>query len=148
MKSGKCFIVQAIFVGLSFAGSVAYGDDITPDKAIAPDTDAAAQRVELAKAKLDQSKQQLIAAKAILKAAEAEFRAARADQDALALRTQARKLADASGLPESTNLGTRLYPVDTKLVPTPGNINANTDTAAISPSPLQSSRTDQPNIAQ
>jgi hypothetical protein len=62
---------------------------------------------------LDQARQQLSAARAMLKAAEAEFKAAKADQEALSLRTQARKLADASGLQESTqSSGTRLYPAN------------------------------------
>ena len=75
-----------------------------------PELQSAQQRVELSKARLEQAKQQLSAAKAMLKAADAEFKAARADQEALSLRTQARKLADASGLQDTVSTGTRLYP--------------------------------------
>jgi hypothetical protein len=63
-----------------------------------PESQAAGQRVDRSKNNLDQARKQLDAAKAVLKAADAEFRAARADQEALALRTQAQRLADSSGL--------------------------------------------------
>jgi len=66
-----------------------------------PELDSAGQRVEAAKTKLDQARQQLKAARALLKACEAEFNAARADREALALRSEAKKLADASGLKDN-----------------------------------------------
>ncbi|HEY9758597.1 MAG TPA: hypothetical protein V6C97_25755 [Oculatellaceae cyanobacterium] len=77
-----------------------------------PELQSAKQRVELSRAKLDQAKQQLSAAKAMLKAADAEYKAAKADHEALSLRTQARKLADASGLQDTISTGTRLYPAN------------------------------------
>lgn len=77
-----------------------------------PELQSAQQRVELSRAKLDQAKQQLSAAKAMLKAADAEYKAAKADHEALSLRTQARKLADASGLQDTISTGTRLYPAN------------------------------------
>jgi hypothetical protein len=96
-----------------------------------PELQSAAQRVDGSRTKLDQARQQLSAARAMLKAAEAEFKAAKADQDALALRTQARKLADASGLQESSSASaTRLYPANlappavTNITPSPSPVGA------------------------
>lgn len=63
-----------------------------------PELDAASARVTQAKNKLDQARKQLTAAKAMLRAAEAEYKAYVADHTALSLRTQAQRLADASGL--------------------------------------------------
>jgi hypothetical protein len=51
---------------------------------------------------MDQAHKQLNAAKALAKAADAEYRAARANKDAVALRSTASQLADASGFPATT----------------------------------------------
>ncbi len=98
------------------------------DKAAA-DLDPASQRVEQSKIKLEQARAQLSAARSMLKAAEAEFRAAKADKEALSARTEATKLADASGLKDdgvqpvqpqaAITFGTnRLYPA-TSAAPAP-----------------------------
>jgi len=95
-----------------------------PAKESTPELEASGHRVDQAKIKLDQARGQLGAARAMLKAAEAEYKAARADKDALAARTEARKLADASGLKDdgvlpvqptaAMTFGTnRLYPATT-----------------------------------
>ncbi len=98
------------------------------DKAAA-DLDPASQRVEQSKIKLEQARAQLGAARSMLKAAEAECRAAKADKEALSARTEATKLADASGLKDdgvqpvqpqaAITFGTnRLYPA-TSAAPAP-----------------------------
>jgi hypothetical protein len=64
--------------------------------------DAATRKVEESKAKLEQAHKQLTLARALVRAAEAEFKAAKVDKQALALRTEAQKLADVSKTTEST----------------------------------------------
>ncbi len=114
------------FFGIAFSTAVlsstmltgtTYGADAAgvpgqTNQDVSPELQSAAQRVDMSKSKLEQARQQLSAAKAMLKAAEAEFKAAQADQNALSLRTEARKLADASGLQDTGTTGNRLYPVD------------------------------------
>src|SRR5277367_5942513 len=60
---------------------------------VSPQMQAAADRVNKARADLDLARKRLSASKAILKAADSELKAARADQQALALQTQAQQLA-------------------------------------------------------
>ncbi|HEY9868716.1 MAG TPA: hypothetical protein V6D08_06085 [Candidatus Obscuribacterales bacterium] len=62
-----------------------------------PELLEADRRVKQSKEDLDLARKQLEAARALLKAAEAEYKAAQADREALALRTRAQNLADASG---------------------------------------------------
>jgi multidrug efflux pump subunit AcrA (membrane-fusion protein) len=92
-----------------------------------PESQAAATRVDRSKTNLDQARKQLDAAKAVLKAADAEFRAARADQEALALRTQAQRLADSSGLtgvPMDRVQSLPPVPKGTNLGPTPADLKS------------------------
>jgi len=105
-----------------------------PVKESTPEIDAAGHRVDQAKIKWDQARAQLSAAKSMLKASEAEYRAARADKEALSARTEARKLADASGLKDdgvlpvqptaAMTFGTnRLYPVTVTPVTTAPDVS-------------------------
>ncbi len=71
---------------------------VNQTETLSPQLQAAAQRVEKAKVDLDTAHKRLNASKAVLKAAESELRAAQADQQALSLKTEAQKLADASGM--------------------------------------------------
>ena len=115
-------VSSIFFTGTSYGANTASGMAGQSSADLSPEQQSAAQRVDMSKAKLDQARQQLSAAKALLKAAEAEFKAAQADQTALSLRTEARKLADASGLQETTTTGNRLYPVDmSQIKSTPAN---------------------------
>jgi len=95
-----------------------------------PEAHAANVRVDRARDNFEQARKQLSAAKAVLKAADAEYKAAKADRDALALRTTAQQLADASGLAATTLSdsghqiivppnGNRLTPVPTAATPVP-----------------------------
>jgi hypothetical protein len=90
--------VNGAYAGFLGGKAPAQKQEVAPPVPDTPESQAAGQRVERSKTNLDQARKQLEAAKAVLKAADAEFRAARADQDALALRTQAQRLADSSGL--------------------------------------------------
>ncbi|GEM_PF-2874208 len=63
-----------------------------------PELQAADERVARTKQQLDTARKQLSAARALLRAAEADYRAARTEREALALKTHAQGLADASGL--------------------------------------------------
>ena len=72
--------------------------DVAPVRALTPELAQADERVSQAKLDLETARKQLAAAKALLKAADADFKAAKADREALALRTTAQGLADASGL--------------------------------------------------
>jgi hypothetical protein len=148
MKFEKVGIaISASLVVASFSYNAAFSAVSSADSASTstsadspPELQSAQQRVEMSKAKLDQAKQQLSAAKAMLRAADAEFKAARADQEALSLRTQARKLADASGLQETLSTGNRLYPVaaingaqaPVAASPLPGNGSDVTSTTSVS----------------
>jgi len=90
--------VDGAYAGFLGKGNPPAKQEESPPVPDTPESQAAAQRVERSKTNLDQARKQLDAAKAVLKAADAEFRAAKADQEALALRTQAQRLADSSGL--------------------------------------------------
>jgi hypothetical protein len=103
---------STLLTGTSYGAGTGTGMPGQNTADLSPELQSAAQRVDMSKSKLDQARQQLSAAKAMLKAAEAEFKAAQADQNALSLRTEARKLADASGLQDNGTVGNRLYPVD------------------------------------
>lgn len=63
-----------------------------------PELQAADERVAKAKQQLDTARKQLSATRALLRAAEADYKAAQAEREALALKTHAQGLADASGL--------------------------------------------------
>lgn len=63
-----------------------------------PELAAADEKVAKAKEQWDTARKQLEAAKALLRAAEADYKAAVAAREALALKTKAQGLADASGL--------------------------------------------------
>lgn len=69
-----------------------------PALAASPELQAADERVEQAKSQMGTARKQLSAARALLKAAEADYKAACAERQALALKTTAQDLADASGL--------------------------------------------------
>lgn len=73
--------------------------DVSPST---PELSAANDRVKQCKAQWDIAKKQVEAARALLRAAEADYRAAVADREALALKTTAQGLADASGLVQSS----------------------------------------------
>jgi hypothetical protein len=103
---------STLLTGTSYGAGTATGMPGSSTADLSPELQSAGQRVDMSKAKLDQARQQLSAAKAMLRAAEAEFKAAQADQNALSLRSEARKLADASGLQDTGTVGNRLYPVD------------------------------------
>jgi hypothetical protein len=90
--------VDGAYAGFLNKGNPPPKQEDSPPVPETPESQAAGQRVDRAKTNLDQARKQLDAAKAVLKAADAEFRAAKADQEALALRTQAQRLADSSGL--------------------------------------------------
>lgn len=74
--------------------------------AATPELKAADERVDQAKAQRATARKQLSAARALLKAAEADFKAACAEREALALKTTAQDLADASGLQQVAAPGT------------------------------------------
>lgn len=104
--------------GLTLTSGIAFGTIALADTAATPPANAptiaplrdgsnpavvaADEKVHDTKSKLEQAHKQLNAAKAMLKAAEAEYKAACADKDALALRNEAQRLADASSDPIAT----------------------------------------------
>lgn len=86
-----------------------------------PDLAASSHAVDQAKVKVDQCRKQLDASRALLKAAEAEYKAALASKSALSLRTQAKQLADLSGLPAHiSDSAPVVVPVDLQSLPALG----------------------------
>jgi hypothetical protein len=86
-----------------------------------PDLAASSHAVEQARVKVDQCRKQLDASRALLKAAEAEYKAALASKSALSLRTQAKQLADLSGLPAHiSDSAPVVIPVDLQSLPALG----------------------------
>ena len=82
--------------------TVSPGASVYDPAAVSPQLQAAADRVTKARGDLDLAHKRLNASKAIVKTADAEFKAAKADQQALTLQSQAKELADASGMSETT----------------------------------------------
>lgn len=107
----------AIASSLSSDKSVQDGGKSWKPEVSTPELEAAASRVSQAKTKLDQARKQLTAAKAMLRAAEAEYKAYVADHTALSLRTQAQRLADASGLQSTPATTSEPVPVSTAAAP-------------------------------
>lgn len=86
-----------------------------------PELAASSHAVDQAKVKVDQCRKQLDASRALLRAAEAEYKAALASKSALSLRTQAKQLADLSGLPAHiSDSAPVVVPVDLQSLPALG----------------------------
>jgi hypothetical protein len=77
-------------------------ESLVPGTDTQANIDSAKDRLDKAKVRLDIANKQVEAAKARLKAADAEFKAAKANLDSRNLEHHAKKLSDASGLPEIT----------------------------------------------
>jgi hypothetical protein len=121
-----------------------------PAQASTPELTAAGERVNQAKEQLATAHKQLSAAKALLKAAEADYKAACAEREALALKTNAQNLADASGLQQvkSSGVGIAQRPVTPPVQsqtsdspalgqPQPFDFNSEPPTSAPEPSSLR-----------
>jgi hypothetical protein len=116
----KLFVLAAILVstsGLSLGTTCGAKPLIKPAAPVdvspsTPELSAANDRVRQAKAQWDIAKKQVDAARALLRAAEADYRAAVADREALALKTTAQGLADASGLVQSSAAKPKSVPAD------------------------------------
>lgn len=105
-----------------------------------PELAASSHSVEQAKVKVEQCRKQLDASKALLRAAEAEYKAAVASKSALSLRTQAKQLADLSGLPAHiSDSAPVVVPVDLQSLPALGvGTQVKTGQSAVSGQPGQS----------
>jgi len=95
----KAFLGATCLLSMAFSFGIAAGAQSSATPTETPELQESSKRVEQAKIKLDQCRKQLDASRALLRAAEAEYKASIANKTALGLRTQAKQLADLSGLP-------------------------------------------------
>jgi hypothetical protein len=106
VRNLAALLVLALSLPVAVHGSAFAQDNLTPSASTGTDTqaniDLAKDRLDKAKVRFEISQKQVDAAKARLKAADAEFKAAKANFDARNLDHQAKKLSDASGLPDIT----------------------------------------------
>ncbi len=117
----KSVVGAASVLTLSFVFGIGAGAQTTVMSGETPELAASSHAVDQAKAKVDQCRKQLDASRALLKAAEAEYKAAQASKSALSLRTQAKQLADLSGLPAHiSDSAPVVVPVDLQSLPALG----------------------------
>lgn len=95
-------LALAIALPIAFQSSSMAQESLVPGTDTQANIETAKDRLDKAKVRLDIANKQVEAAKARLKAADAEFKAAKANLDSRNLEHQAKKLSDASGLPEIT----------------------------------------------
>lgn len=119
----KAFLGATCLLSMAFSFGIAAGAQSSATPTETPELQESSKRVEQAKIKLDQCRKQLDASKALLRAAEAEYKASIANKTALGLRTQARQLADLSGLPSHISNSAPVpvvVPVDIQSLPALG----------------------------
>lgn len=145
----------AATLALAFALPIAFQSSSMAQESLVPGTDtqanidSAKDRLDKAKVRLDIANKQVEAAKARLKAADAEFKAAKANLDSRNLEHHAKKLSDASGLPEITE--GQIERGRTKAIAEKVVEPAKTETAPAAPLDLSNTRLDfnaQPDNAQ
>ncbi len=117
----KSVMGAASVLSLSIIFGISAGAQTAGSTGETPELAASSHAVEQAKTKLDQCHKQLEASRALLRAAEAEYKAAVASKAALSLRTQAKQLADLSGLPSHiSDSAPVVVPVDIQSLPSLG----------------------------
>lgn len=117
----KSLAGAASALSLTIIFGIGAGAQTAAISADTPELAASGRAVEQAKAKLDQCRKQLEASRALLRAAEAEYKAAVANKTALGLRTQAKQLADRSGLPaQISDSAPVVVPIDIQSLPALG----------------------------
>lgn len=132
-------LALAIALPIAFQSSSMAQESLVPGTDTQANIETAKDRLDKAKVRLDIANKQVEAAKARLKAADAEFKAAKANLDSRNLEHQAKKLSDASGLPEITE--GQIERGRTKALAEKVAEPAKTDAAATPASPVDLSNT-------
>ncbi len=117
----KSFVGAVSVLTISSVFGISAGAQTTAVSGENPELAASTHAVEQARVKVEQCRKQLDASRALLRAAEAEYKAAQASKSALSLRTQAKQLADLSGLPAHiSDSAPVVVPVDLQSLPSLG----------------------------